>query len=325
MKPLIEEPLYPNLSEDGEKLNSTGQVSAVTNSIVLAITFSSTWTSYLGTTVIIGTEFGSVGATSYVLLYIVGALSGLIITPFLVPRLSARRSIPLGSSMQLVLLLGCITRSTWLMYAGSVMWGFGLALMMTAGGSYLSLSLTKETAGWHSGRFQLVLSSGTLFGNVANLLFLKFAKVTALFGFFIAMELCGVMVGCLLPKFLGDPDGTKPEMSLTIIIKGYKEVFQCRPYVLGIPLYIYTGMWLTHIFWFSNVFVGKSYGEGFTGAVMIGFAITPRFHLHCLSLQLHCLHRFDLHCLSLQLHCNSLLEAAQRMDRKFKEKATKAR
>jgi len=160
------------------------------------------------------------------------------------------------------------------MYAGSVMWGFGLALMMTAGGSYLSLSLTKETAGWHSGIYQLGLSSGTLFGNVANLLFLKYANVTALFGFFISMSLCSVIVGCLLPKVLGDSDGTEPEMSLTIFIKGYKEVFQCRPYVLGIPLYIYTAMWLTHIFWFTNVYVGKSYGEHITGAVMIGFAIT---------------------------------------------------
>eukprot|EP00759_Apiculatamorpha_spiralis_P026104 PhF_6_TR29256/c0_g1_i1/m.42841 len=158
------------------------------------------------------------------------------------------------------------------MYIAAALTGAGGACIWAAQGTYLSLCCTSSNAGKHAGVFACGMGIAAFCGNTAVYLFLEHAGPDELFLCFLSVCIVGIIVALFLPKVHGDGD-EYVEFSLTKLMLEYRSIKECKPYLHATVWFVFTGLWMTYVFWFTSVFVGVTHGSATVGLSMIFFSI----------------------------------------------------
>ncbi|XP_052821047.1 UNC93-like protein MFSD11 [Mya arenaria] len=112
------------------------------------------------------------GYTSLSVIYVVFAVSNWV-APSIVVYIGAKFSMFIGSLLYLLFIVSFLKPMTWALYAGSVLVGFGAAILWTGQGNFLTVNSDSETISRNSGIFWALLQFSLLFGNAYSYFVLK--------------------------------------------------------------------------------------------------------------------------------------------------------
>jgi len=250
-----------------------GDEDRIKNTLLLSAAFVFLMTSGIGTTNVMGAQFGEEGAHAVSMMYVSFAIVAVCFAPYLVQRFSARRMIALGTFLCIFFLFACVSGSPNLLLMGGLCGGVGGSLLWSGQGTYLTLSCTAQTTGKHAGVFAVGMALAAFFGYSSVFFFLSFLGPTEMYLFFVGCNIVAIIISLTLPFVPGDADWSeRPVFSPYLVLQQYRDVLVCRSYRHAIPWFAYTGFWMTYIFWFATV-VGNTYGPSVIGAVFIAFSL----------------------------------------------------
>ncbi|XP_052262604.1 UNC93-like protein MFSD11 [Dreissena polymorpha] len=120
--------------------------------------------------------FDGAGYKSLSVIYIVFAVSNWV-APSIVVVIGAKLSMFFGSLLYLLFIVSFLKPMLWSLYTGSVLVGFGAAVLWTGQGNFLTTNSDSETISRNSGIFWALLQFSLLFGNAYSYFVLKGAQV----------------------------------------------------------------------------------------------------------------------------------------------------
>ncbi|XP_005100171.2 UNC93-like protein MFSD11 [Aplysia californica] len=173
----------------------------------------------------------------------------------------------IGSLMYFLFVLQFLKPMVWALYLGSVLVGFGAAILWTGQGNFLTINSDSETVSRNSGIFWALLQCSLLFGNMYSYFVFQGATVisseqrTKLFIALSAAGLLGCLCLLLLRKrrvevteenalSLNASSTHAPDMPLTALKRAF-QLLKTREMLLLCFAFAYTGLELT---FFSGVY-----------------------------------------------------------------------
>ncbi|KAJ8317966.1 hypothetical protein KUTeg_003057 [Tegillarca granosa] len=121
--------------------------------------------------------FNGDGYTSLSIIYVVFSVANWIAPPF-VTVVGPKLTMFIGGTMYCLFILQFLKPMTWALYLGSVLVGFGAAILWTAQGNFLTINSDSETVARNSGIFWALLQCSLLFGNMYSHFVLKGSDIT---------------------------------------------------------------------------------------------------------------------------------------------------
>ncbi|XP_052068663.1 UNC93-like protein MFSD11 [Mytilus californianus] len=116
--------------------------------------------------------FNGDGYTSLCIIYVVFSLGNWIAPP-VVDAIGPKITMLIGAVMYCLFILQFLKPMTWALYLGSVLVGFGAAILWTAQGNFLTINSDSDTVARNSGIFWALLQCSLLFGNIYSYFVLK--------------------------------------------------------------------------------------------------------------------------------------------------------
>ncbi|GFO25557.1 unc93-like protein mfsd11 [Plakobranchus ocellatus] len=210
-------------------------------------------------------NFTGNGYTSLGILYGVFAVSNWA-APSFVSIAGPRLAMLIGSLFYFLFVLSFLKPMVWALYFGSVLVGFGAAILWTGQGNFLTINSNSETVARNSGIFWALFQCSLLFGNMYSYFVFKGEDVIepeARTKLFIVLSAAG-LAGSLCLLFLRKPRSIDPDNLINLnvdvvhpadtpqqALKRSFMLFKTREMLLLCLSFAYTGFELT---FFSGVY-----------------------------------------------------------------------
>ncbi|XP_064600722.1 UNC93-like protein MFSD11 [Liolophura sinensis] len=120
----------------------------------------------------VNSSFTGDGYTSLAIIYSMFSLSNWA-APSILSLIGPKLCMIVGAVMYFLFILQFLKPMTWALYTGSVLVGFGAAILWTGQGNFLTINSDTETVGRNSGIFWALLQCSLLFGNLYSYLTLR--------------------------------------------------------------------------------------------------------------------------------------------------------